>query len=266
MLSESVYRVILVHTNRLKLIEIEHNNASTRSMESIQWAINKPQSMGALAAYLFFSPLQKIHRYLQANHCIPLLSIGCGEGAEAEYFKRRKFEVVGLDISLGMLRCARIRSKKRNLDLMLVRGDAESLPFRDDAFNVAMFNNSLHHLVDVNRGFSEAARISKEYVVISEPVKVMIFSPLLRFFNLLQYEYTGRRMRRFEINELSCLCKNHGLEMEGFEREFNWAPQMILKICGARRIFLLLFKKLYKILNKTVGRFGNCIIAIYRKN
>jgi SAM-dependent methyltransferase len=65
-----------------------------------------------------------------------------------------------LDRSLGMLRQARRNALRAGAGrLMLVVGDAERLPFGDQAFCGVICEGVLHHLPDVNAALDEADRV-----------------------------------------------------------------------------------------------------------
>lgn len=84
-----------------------------------------------------------------------VLDIGCGPGIVASLF-RGNTEVVGLDFSISMLRSATNRIPR------LIRGNAFSLPFRNEAFEAAtcLFVTSDY---STKMGvFSEAYRILEE--------------------------------------------------------------------------------------------------------
>lgn len=74
-----------------------------------------------------------------------VLDIGCGTGAYEVGLAEKVNEIHGIEIVDGMLIHARQKTLGlRNVKLYL--GDAISLPFDDSQFDAAMFNNSLHHI------------------------------------------------------------------------------------------------------------------------
>jgi ubiquinone/menaquinone biosynthesis C-methylase UbiE len=84
-----------------------------------------------------------------------VLDVGCGTGrwtAEAMATGRR---VVGLDPSAAMLAVARERAPAA----ALVRGRAESLPFRSARFGAVLCVYVIHHLDDPARFIVEATRV-----------------------------------------------------------------------------------------------------------
>lgn len=70
-----------------------------------------------------------------------VLDVGCGTGSVALTARRAGADVVGLDLSPTMLEFARRNTAIAGYDdIDWVEGDAEGLPFRDDAFDSTLSN------------------------------------------------------------------------------------------------------------------------------
>jgi ubiquinone/menaquinone biosynthesis C-methylase UbiE len=97
----------------------------------------------------------KLGRYDQA------LEIGAGTG----YFSLNLVQagVIGRatcsDISEGMLRTLRANADALAIDVETVAGDAERLPFADDAFDLVFGHAVLHHIPDLARALDEFMRV-----------------------------------------------------------------------------------------------------------
>ncbi|ELZ91542.1 methylase involved in ubiquinone/menaquinone biosynthesis [Haloferax mucosum ATCC BAA-1512] len=90
------------------------------------------------------------------------LDLGCGNGRHVELLSAHADEVVGLDVSRGLLDEATARASDRGFDAGLVQGDASRLPFTDDAFDIAVYVATLHHLTPREarvRSLNELARV-----------------------------------------------------------------------------------------------------------
>ena len=89
------------------------------------------------------------------------LEIGAGTG----YFSLNLLQagVVGeatcTDISPGMVRTLTSNADRLGLEVRAARADAESLPFADESFDLVFGHAVLHHLPDLDRAFSEFARV-----------------------------------------------------------------------------------------------------------
>lgn len=67
-----------------------------------------------------------------------LLDVGCGTGVAAITAARRGAKVRGLDLSPVLLERAREHAQLANLDVDFAEGDAESLPYGDNEFDVVL--------------------------------------------------------------------------------------------------------------------------------
>ena len=74
------------------------------------------------------------------------LDLGCGNGRHAQLLAEHGAEVIGLDVSRGLLAAARERAIDREFDVHLVHGDAGRLPFENERFSQVVYVATLHHL------------------------------------------------------------------------------------------------------------------------
>jgi len=89
-----------------------------------------------------------------------VLDVACGTGMGLlAPLHQRGWEVWGLDASQKMLRAGRSLLRERGVRAVLVRGIAEALPFRDDAFDCLTCKGSLDHFADPLAFMEEAARV-----------------------------------------------------------------------------------------------------------
>ncbi len=72
------------------------------------------------------------------------LDVACGTGLAIDFFAKRGFRSVGVDLSLPMLRLARKRARYR------VAGDMRALPVRGKFARITCLHDSLNHLKNVN--------------------------------------------------------------------------------------------------------------------
>jgi len=94
-----------------------------------------------------------------------ILDLGCGTAlipillAEALPSSR----IIAVDYSQNMLRIGQRHLVDKNLQdtIILVRADAKSLPFPDEAFSQVVSNSLIHHLACPKAAFDEAYRVTK---------------------------------------------------------------------------------------------------------
>ncbi len=92
------------------------------------------------------------------------LDLGCGNGRHAEAMADWVGRVVGVDLSRGLLAAAADRARERGFAdaFDLAQADAGALPFRDAAFDLAVYVATLHHLGSRERrvgSLDELARV-----------------------------------------------------------------------------------------------------------
>jgi len=94
-----------------------------------------------------------------------VLDVGTGTGLLAIEFAKRVpgAEVIGLDLSDVVLELARdhVQESEAPLRVHFEKGDAEDMPFEDDAFDLAISSNTLHLVENPIRMFNEIQRVLK---------------------------------------------------------------------------------------------------------
>lgn len=84
-----------------------------------------------------------------------LLEVGCGTGLVLERLRDAFDEVVGIDLSEGMLERARARG------LSVLQGSAEALPFEDESFDLICSFKVLAHVQEIRNAAMEMVRVLK---------------------------------------------------------------------------------------------------------
>ena len=84
-----------------------------------------------------------------------VLEAGCGTGHWLELLLPAVSNLYGVDLSPGML----AQAKSHGQGLRLVRGRANELPFRDQAFDLVFCVNAIHHFGDPRSFIFEAWRL-----------------------------------------------------------------------------------------------------------
>ena len=83
-----------------------------------------------------------------------VLDVGCGPGHLTRRLAALGFDVTGIDLDPAMIERATARGGGRYL-----AADAVSLPFEDDAFDLAVSTLSMHHWADAHAGIAEIGRV-----------------------------------------------------------------------------------------------------------
>src|SRR3954465_2944813 len=90
-----------------------------------------------------------------------VLDVACGNGNAALAAARRFCRVTGLDYVPALLRRAGERARAEGVELQLVEGDAENLPFEDGSFDAAVSTYGIMFAPDQERAAREIARVVK---------------------------------------------------------------------------------------------------------
>jgi demethylmenaquinone methyltransferase / 2-methoxy-6-polyprenyl-1,4-benzoquinol methylase len=120
-----------------------------------------------------------------------VLDVATGTGLLAADFARtisRDGFVVGVDLTLSMLKTARERLRERNVgdkvDWVLAR--AENLPFRDDCFGSASISLALRNVSSAQLTFREMSRATIQGGVV---ISLDFARPQNRLFQVFYYDY-----------------------------------------------------------------------------
>ncbi len=129
------------------------------------------------------------------------IATGTGDFALAAS-KIEKVEVVGIDISEGMLSVAREKIEKKQLGhrIYVLKADSENLPFDDDSFDAAIVGFGVRNFEDLRKGLSEIKRVLKPGAVFfvlefSKPSKAP-FKQLYRFYFKNILPFIGRMISK----------------------------------------------------------------------
>jgi len=89
------------------------------------------------------------------------LDIACGNGNASLSAARRGCHVTGIDLAPELLNQASERAKAEHVELHLLEGDAENLPFEDSSFDVVLSTFGVMFAPDRQRALTELLRVLK---------------------------------------------------------------------------------------------------------
>jgi 2-polyprenyl-6-hydroxyphenyl methylase/3-demethylubiquinone-9 3-methyltransferase len=96
-------------------------------------------------------------RFASQSDRVRVLDLGCGGGFLSNHLAQEGFQVDGLDASADSLAVAAQHDRTQNV--RYTRGDALSLPYPDESFDVVCAMDFLEHVEDPARVVAEAARV-----------------------------------------------------------------------------------------------------------
>jgi len=192
------------------------------------------------------------------------LVVCCGSGMDAESLASQGMQVVGLDISFEALLRAKERARRYEVSYQLVLGDAENLPFKNDAFEITFVHDGLHHLLDAYQGVREMIRVASKNVVIAEPADALLTRLAVKLGISGNYEDAGNFVYRLHPRKLAQVFASCGTKRWSFKRHLIYYQPWtfrIYKLFELRPVFWL-FKMSFYLVNWLLGRWGNSLKAV----
>jgi demethylmenaquinone methyltransferase / 2-methoxy-6-polyprenyl-1,4-benzoquinol methylase len=119
-----------------------------------------------------------------------VLDVACGPaGVSLQLAERTRADVVGVDLTLDMLRQGRRNIAERNLAgrISLVAGRGEQLPFADETFDALTFTYLLRYVDDPQATLRELTRVVKPGGVVAN---LEFLLPQSRFWRFWWWGYT----------------------------------------------------------------------------
>jgi len=148
-----------------------------------------------------------------AEKGLRILDVATGTGKQAFAYAKRGYDVVGIDLSGGMVKVANSKNRYRNATFQVA--DATSLPFEDDSFDIVSVSFALHTMPPTIRQgvLKEMARVTKQ----AGTVVIVDFAlPLNRIGKFLVYDLVkapmGKHFVEFTHSDLEGLLKASGIE------------------------------------------------------
>ena len=166
-----------------------------------------------------------------------VLDIGCGDGLVASLImaKRPDLEIRGVDVL-----------PRSNSHIPVEMFDGVHVPYPDNAFDIVLFSDVLHHTEDPGVLQREAHRVARQYVLIKDHnrngffanfrLRMMDWAGNARFGIALPYNYWSEKRWRAEWKAI-------GLRPERSITQLHLYPAPIDWVFGARLHFITLLRK-----------------------
>lgn len=93
---------------------------------------------------------------LQIPNNIRILDIGCGDGTISKMiiYNKKKTTIEGIDVFA-----------RENCAISFKMFDGKTIPHTDNEFDATLFVDVLHHTTNIKELITEAARVSKKYII-----------------------------------------------------------------------------------------------------
>lgn len=192
-----------------------------------------------------------------------VLEVGCGTGLIMRGLQDTAKSMVGLDISPGMLE----EAKKRGFNV--VEGNAESLPFDDEQFDLVYSYKVLAHVPDIRKAMKEMYRVLRPggYVVAEfyNALSIRHLAKTLGKPGKISVSRTEDEMyTRWDTPRQVQEYIPHGMKFKGWRgvRVFTPAAKVynlpgVSKVLGPAETWAV---------NSPLSRFGGFLIALCQKS
>mgnify|MGYP000314728053 CR=1 FL=1 len=157
------------------------------------------------------------------------LEVGCGRGSLSSYFVDNGWDVTLLDYSDSVLEAAKSIFKQNGHKAEFVQGDANSLQFENDSFDITYSIGLLEHFEDVKTPISEQLRILKPggwflgYIVPERPDNLQKYfnwvNKSLKFCASIFSKKDEDKQEKEEIFRSDNYSQHYLSAMEGLEYE-----------------------------------------------
>ena len=100
-------------------------------------------------------------REMEVSEGEEILDVGCGRAFDAIQLTKKGGECLGLEPSRKMINRAKERLTKDEIEVTLIQGIGEYLPFKDCSLDKVMCKGSIDHFPDPSKAVEEMARVLK---------------------------------------------------------------------------------------------------------
>ena len=146
-----------------------------------------------------------------------VMDIAAGTGRLTIELARRGASVLGLDTSKSMLRLlkSKVKSECNPLDVDVIMGDAEHLPFKEKVFDISLSAYTINHIPNYKSALSEICKATSGRVIVISPylISALIVIPVVinPLRNLLKR--LSMYNKYFWPNEIANALENEGLNV-----------------------------------------------------
>lgn len=144
--------------------------------------IKKPNFFGKMLHREQKKVIKYILDFIKLSKNSRILDIGCGSGRTLKWF--REFGLknsIGIDSSKNSLELCEKRGFRINKDIFFMDGGKTN--FRSESFDLIFADGLLEHFKDFSPLVKEMCRISKKYVLITQPNHFSLHGRILTFLN-----------------------------------------------------------------------------------
>jgi ubiquinone/menaquinone biosynthesis C-methylase UbiE len=157
-----------------------------------------------------------------------VLDVATGPGYIAEAFASTAREVIGMDLTEAMLDIARKRTEERGIKNISFRsGDAQSIPFDKEQFDVVVCRLALHHVQEPSKVVREMSRVCRrEGTVVVEDIYASEHPERAAYQDRWEILRDASHVRTLPLSELLQLFRGAGLETDAVITADDLRPEV----------------------------------------
>lgn len=152
--------------------------------------------------YTFTRRMEVVYQMLpQLSSDLYILEIGCGAGLLCHDLAQVAKMVAGIDISYFVLDFAhKVKEYLKCGNLSFHLGDAETLMFQDQVFDIVISSEVLEHLISPEKSLSEIRRVIKDdgTVILSTPCAVSLSDITMNIFRIFNKHIESEKDVHFD--------------------------------------------------------------------
>ncbi|HXH83441.1 MAG TPA: methyltransferase domain-containing protein [Candidatus Tectomicrobia bacterium] len=223
-----------------------------------EFEIERPYGAPAAYGWTLERKFERAVRRLDPLAGRTVADVCAGSGMDAEMLARRGARVLAFDISEGCARRAKARAERHGVPYLAVVADAERLPLRDAAVDIAFVHDGLHHLERPEDGIDEMARVASRAVSINEPADAAATRVAIRLRLALEREDAGNRVARLDAREVTARLQRLGFDAvaERYFAYYRHTPGNFMQL-ASRGPLIPAYRALSSAADAAIGRWGN---------
>ncbi len=177
---------------------------------------------------------------------LDVLDVGCGQGIDVVQYARAGARATGVDLTPRHVELARAHSSALGLDVSIIEGDAENLPFADASFDRVLSNGVLHHTPNIERALAEIHRVLRP----GGQARILVYNRRSFHYWLFQVWHQGIRNRQlFQEGSMERVLSR------GVERSSVGARPLV-RVYTPRRVRAMLRRAGFSEVSTAVGVFN----------
>jgi ubiquinone/menaquinone biosynthesis C-methylase UbiE len=161
--------------------------------------------------------VHQLFSYVSLESDSLVLDVGCGTANNTLLFREIvKTRVVGIDITLGMLQRAIIKSG----EILYIQSPAENLPFKPDTFDFVFMTEVVHHLNNIKSAVLEILRVLKHncpLCIVTQSHEQIEHRTTSRFFPATVFIDKDRYPRITELEQLLLIIGFSTVNSQSYE-------------------------------------------------